>query len=315
MKIFINNLRNLPVAVSGLALGTAGLGNILGMEVHPKLRFICASIAALILLLVMIKKFAYPRLLWNEIAHPVLGSFVPAFDMALMVLADLIASYSLPIGKAIWCLAILIHIVFAISFLYHRLIDFDLNHILPSWFVPPVGIVVACVTGGQMNEPLITHGIFYIGCSLYLALLPLMMYRLIFGDRIQENQLPAFAIMGAPASLCLAGYLSAFSNPNPQLVGVLLAVSLMMTSLVYISMIRINHLRIAFIPIYASFTFPLAIGATALLKYAHFIGISSDAGQFWHSIANVEMLVASAVILWVLVNMSRFVCKQVIWVK
>lgn len=315
MKVFINNLRNLPVAVSGLALGTAGLGNILGMEVHPKLRFICASIAALILLMVMVKKFAYPRLLWNEIAHPVLGSFVPAFDMALMVLADLIASYSLPLGKAIWCLAILIHIVFALSFLYHRLIDFDLNHILPSWFVPPVGIVVACVTGSQMNEPFITHSIFYVGCTLYLAILPLMMYRLIFGDRIQENQLPAFAIMGAPASLCLAGYLSAFSNPNPQLVGVLLAISLMMTSLVYISMIRINHLRIAFIPIYASFTFPLAIGSTALLKYAHFIGINSDAGQFWHSIAHVEMLVASAVILWVLVNMSSFVCKQVIWAK
>lgn len=315
MKRIINNLTKLPVAVSGLALGTAGLGNIIGMEINPNLRFICATIATIILILVLIKKLAHPKLLWNEIAHPVLGSFVPAFDMCLMVLADLIASYSLPVGRALWYAAIIIHIIFAISFLYHRIVDFDLNHILPSWFVPPVGIVVACVTGSKMNAPLITHSIFYVGCALYLAILPIMMYRLIFGDRIQDAQLPAFAIMGAPSSLCLAGYLTAFANPNPQLVGVLLAISLMMTSLVYISMIRINSLRIAFIPIYASFTFPLAIGATALIKYAHFIGIDSDWGKLWHTVGHVEMLVATGVIAWVLVKMTTFVMHQVILAK
>lgn len=315
MKRLINNLTKLPVAVSGLALGTAGLGNVLAMEVNTNFRFICAMIAAIILILVLIKKLAHPKLLWNEIAHPVLGSFVPAFDMCLMVIAELIANYSPLTGKVLWYSAIVIHLIFAISFLYHRLVDFDLNHILPSWFVPPVGIVVACVTGSKMNAPLITHVIFYGGCGLYLMMLPVMMYRLIFGDRIQDAQLPAFAIMGAPSSLCLAGYLTAFANPNPQLVGVLLAISLMMTSLVYISMIRINSLRIAFIPIYASFTFPLSIGATALIKYAHFIGIQSDFGRLWQTIGHIEMLVATGVVAWVLINMSKFVIKQVILAK
>ncbi|RTK99564.1 MAG: TDT family transporter [Proteobacteria bacterium] len=315
MKRLINNLTKLPVAVSGLALGTAGLGNVLAMEVNTNFRFICAMIAAIILVLVLIKKLAHPKLLWNEIAHPVLGSFVPAFDMCLMVIAELIANYSPLTGKVLWYSAIVIHLIFAISFLYHRLVDFDLNHILPSWFVPPVGIVVACVTGSKMNAPLITHVIFYGGCGLYLMMLPVMMYRLIFGDRIQDAQLPAFAIMGAPSSLCLAGYLTAFANPNPQLVGVLLAISLMMTSLVYISMIRINGLRIAFIPIYASFTFPLSIGATALIKYAHFIGIQSDFGRLWQTIGHIEMLVATGVVAWVLINMSKFVIKQVILAK
>ena len=55
MKKFINNLANLPVAVSGLALGTAGIGNVLAIEVHSNLRYVCAAIAALILLVVTIK--------------------------------------------------------------------------------------------------------------------------------------------------------------------------------------------------------------------------------------------------------------------
>lgn len=86
----------------------------------------------------------------------------------------------------------------------------------------------------------------------------------------------------------------------------------MMTSLVYISMIRINGFRIAFIPIYASFTFPMAIGSTALIKYSNYIGINSDAGQFWHTLGVIEMTVAVVVISWVLVKMTSVVTKNVI---
>lgn len=312
MKTFVSKLKNLPVAVSGLALGTAGLGNVLASEVHSSLRYICAMIALLILLMVAIKKLSHPKVLWNEISHPVAGSFIPAFDMALMVIASIIVKHNQIIGKGMWYLAILFHLFFAISFIYHRYKDFDLNHMLPSWFVPPVGIIVACVTGEAMQAEFITHTIFYFGFICYILLLPVMLYRLIFGDRIQDAQLPSFAIMGAPASLCLAGYLTAFSEPSEIIVGVLLSLSLMMTSLVIISMIRINHYRIRFMPIYASFTFPLAIGSTALIKYSHFIGLNTLTGRFWHQIGLAEMAFATIVVSWVLVMMTRFVFHNVL---
>ncbi len=315
MKKVVNNLNKLPVAVSGLALGTAGIGNVLALEVHSSLRYVCAAIALIILLLVTIKKLAHPKLLWDEIAHPVLGSFIPAFDMCLMVIADVVTNFSLLGGQILWCFAIILHIGFAGSFLYHRFRDFDLNHMLPSWYVPPVGIVVACVTGSHMEMGTVSHAIFYVGFIAYIIMLPAMMYRLVFGDRIGDAQLPSFAIMGAPASLCLAGYLTAFSNPNPTLVGFLLALALMMTSLVILSMIRINHFRIAFIPIYASFTFPLAIGSTGLIKYSHFVGANTDNAKFWHLLGQAEMILAVIVIAWVLVNMTRHVMKNVILVR
>lgn len=312
MKKFVSKLQALPVAVSGLALGVAGLGNVLAMEVSESLRYICAAIASVILILVTIKKLVHPKLLWQEISHPVAGSFIPAFDMALMVVASVIAKHFLPVGQAIWYFAIVLHLVFAGCFFYQRACDFDLDHMLPSWFVPPIGIVVACVTGGTMNAlPIITHTIFYFGFICYMLLLPIMLYRLIFGSRIVDAQLPAFAIMGAPASLCLAGYLTVFDDPNEIIVGVLLALALMMTALVIISMFRINHYRIRFIPIYASFTFPLAISATALAKYARFTGPSSINGELWHKLALAEMVLAIIVVLWVLLMMFKFVYHNV----
>ena len=61
MKVFINNLKSLPVAVSGLALGVAGLGNILGSEIYVGFRYFCATITLFILLLVLIKNLHHPK--------------------------------------------------------------------------------------------------------------------------------------------------------------------------------------------------------------------------------------------------------------
>lgn len=308
---FIAKTKELPVGLAGLALGLGGIGTVLGTELHPSLAYITGLIAGFILLMLAIKKFAHPRVIINEIKHPVAGSFMPAFDMALMIVAALIASHHLLLGQVLWYIAIILHIIFASSFFYHRAKDIDMNHMLPSWFVPPIGIVVACVTSAHMNSILITHIIFYVGFAFYVIMLPMMMYRLIFGDRISDAQLPAFAVMGAPASLCLAGYLTAFQNPNHVIVGILLALALMMTSLVYLSMIRINHRRIPFTPIYASYTFPLAISATAVLKYSYFVGLDSVEGQFWHKLGLIEMSLATIVIVWVAVMMARFVWKNI----
>lgn len=315
MKRHVDKLKNLPVAMSGLALGASGLGNLLASEVHPYLQYILTTIAVIILIMILIKKLAHFQTLKSEIANPVAGSFVPAFDMALMVVASITAERYLLLGQALWYIAIVLHVIFAVSFFYIRCKDFEFNQILPSWYVPPVGIVVACVTSGPMHAQQLAQIIFYFGFGFYCLMLPVMMYRLIFGNRINDAQLPSFAIMGAPASLCLAGYLTVFPHPSLQIIGMLLPLGLMMTGLVYLSIVRINPLRIGFIPIYASFTFPLSIGATALIKYSHFIGQFTDAGKIWHAIGRAEMIIAGIVILWVIIRMAHFVHINVFKLK
>ena len=117
---------------------------------------------------------------------------------------------------------------------------------VPSWFIPPVGIIVAAVTSRGMQFDDLAHGLFLLGFSCYLTELPLMVYRLIFRECIPDAALPTFAVMAAPASLSLAGYLTVTDKPELWLVLSLVCLGLAMTALVYLAFWRL--LRLPFSP-------------------------------------------------------------------
>lgn len=307
MRKVIENLKNIPVALSGLALGVAGLGNLLATEIHPYFRLLALSAAMVLLTLLFIKNLLHPKVFIAEAIHPVSGSFIPTFDMTLMLIASGIGQYSLLTGQVLWYIAFIFHIAFAINFTYQSSRYFSINKILPSYFVPFVGIVVACISGVNLELAIDGQIIFYIGFTLYLMLLPLVMYRLLFGDRISDNQLPAFAVIGAPASLCLYGYLSVFNQPHYLFVTMLFGLALFMNSLMILSLIRVNPYRLKFMPIYASFTFPLVIGATGLIKYGQFIGTEIYFGKLWYILGCCEIILAVVVVMWVTWKMIKFV--------
>ncbi|NQY82461.1 MAG: C4-dicarboxylate ABC transporter, partial [Alphaproteobacteria bacterium] len=58
----------------------------------------------------------------------------------------LIDKYSFILGLTFWVLGIIIHLCFLLTFLFFRIREFKLHHMIPSWFVPPVGIIVSAVT-------------------------------------------------------------------------------------------------------------------------------------------------------------------------
>ena len=218
MKKVIHKFRDMPVALTGLALGISGISGALSTFLGEIPIYIGDFISFFLVAVIFIKDCLHFDQLKNELKHPTLGSFIPTMDMTLMVLAGFIANYYLTLGRVLWLIAIAVHIIFCFIFFYHRVKSFDLDHVIPSWFIPPVGIVVACVSGASMNFPNLTHIIFYIGFILYLIMLPIMMYRIIFIEPIDDGRLPTFAIMAAPPSLCLAGYLTVFSNPSEIIV-------------------------------------------------------------------------------------------------
>lgn len=110
--------------------------------------------------------------------------------------AAYIVPYARCFGVTLWLVAIVGHLAICANFIYYRIKFFHHDHIVPSGFVPPVGIVVACVTSVDMGFPLLARILFYVGFSLYSVLLPIILYRLFFGTRLTDEQLPTFAIMG-----------------------------------------------------------------------------------------------------------------------
>ena len=312
MKKVIHKFRDMPVALTGLALGISGISGALSTFLGEIPIYIGDFISFFLVAVIFIKDCLHFDQLKNELKHPTLGSFIPTMDMTLMVLAGFIANYYLTLGRVLWLIAIAVHIIFCFIFFYHRVKSFDLDHVIPSWFIPPVGIVVACVSGASMNFPNLTHIIFYIGFILYLIMLPIMMYRIIFIEPIDDGRLPTFARMAAPPSLCLAGYLTVFSNPSEIIVYILLPLAIFMTLLVYVSFFRI--LRISFNPSYASFTFPLAIGATAVLKYSNYLyTLNSRHYILWYNIGLFLSLSAALIITVVFIKMIHYVRKFIIY--
>lgn len=302
---FSQNLKRIPVGLSGTGLGIAGLGAAYAALGYGGIKSVTSAISGMIIILFVFRKIIHFDILREELEHHTLGSFIPTFDMALMIVASSLLPYSGILGRGLWLFAIAIHIVYFLIFSYHRIKDFNLNHMVPSWFVPPIGIVVASTTATHMGYDPLAQGIFYFGFVAYMILFPVMIYRLIFADRVEDQRVPTFGVMGAPASLCLAGYLTAFPEPNSIIVGLLLSFAVLNTLLVYMSFIRIR--KLAFNPAFASLTFPLAIGATAMIKASQFFGRDTAFGGLLMKAGLMEIGIATLVIVVISYKMFNYI--------
>ncbi|UYI46469.1 TDT family transporter [Vibrio natriegens] len=292
-----------PTPMAGLALGIASLGwsweNF--SELHGYGQWVGAGIASVLLAILAIKFILYPQLLRQDLAHPVVGSVVPTFAMGTMIVSNSLGQLFPFVGDILWLVAIVLHIVFLASFGYHRTKEFELHHMVPSWFVPPVGIIVADVSfsGNPVLAP-VAQGALMFGMVAYAIMLPMMIYRFMFTHEIPDAAKPTMAIMAAPASLSLAGYLTVTATPSPVIIAMLFGIAVLMTAIIYLAFFKL--LRLPFSPGYAAFTFPMVIGATALFKMANWMetqGLASDYVQQVRGLAGLELIVATLVVSYV----------------
>ncbi|MCL2908591.1 TDT family transporter [Shewanella aquimarina] len=292
-----------PTPMAGLALGIASLGwcweNF--AELNGYGQWVSAGIASVLLAILTIKFFFHNHLLRQDLAHPVVGSVVPTFSMATMVVSNSLGQFYPLAGDGLWLAAVVLHIVFLVSFIYHRAKDFELHHMVPSWFVPPVGIIVADVSfsGTTVLAP-IAQGALIFGMLAYAVMLPLMIYRLMFTHEVPDAAKPTMAILAAPASLSLAGYLTVTATPSPVTIALLFGIAVLMTVIIYLAFYKL--LRLPFSPGYAAFTFPMVIGSTALFKMANWMaleGMQSHYVQQVRNLAGLELMVATVVVSYV----------------
>ena len=301
----LSMLGRVPTPMGGLGLAIASLGGtwaIVSPDQATPLKLVTALIAAILIGKIILKFLCHPHLIKEEIAHPVLGSVMPTCAMGVMVIAQSLLPFLPTFAKGLWLTAVFCHILLFLGFVYHRLTDFKITHMVPSWFVPPVGIIVAAVSSTGMGYESLVYALFVFGLACYFIKLPIMLYRLLFKENITIAALPTFAIMGAPASLSLAGYLTITTEPSPLLLIILTPLAIFMTALVYMAFIRL--LRLPFSPGYAAFTFPMVIGATALIKLTNWLHIHNLnwLANIIHNIANIELAIATAIVIYVAVR-------------
>jgi tellurite resistance protein TehA-like permease len=146
----------------------------------------------------------------------------------------------------------------------------------------------------------------------YGVILVLLLYRLIFLPEVPDAAKPTIAILAAPASLSLVSYLHIEPEPSVFLCSVLLGVALLMSALIYLAFPRL--LRLPFSPGFSAYTFPTAIGATALYTLAAYLenypALSGYSGQL-RLLGGIELAVAVAVIGYVCLRYLLYFLKAV----
>ncbi len=304
-------LSRYPTPVGGLALGIASLG-LAWERMLPETQIaeVAAAAAALLLALMTLRFVLHPDTLARDLANPVVGGVVPTYAMGWMLVSISIHQVSDVLGTAVWLGALALHVGFLVTWARHQARSFHLSRMVPSWFVPPVGIIVAAVSyrGPQSG---VLHGLalvaLYFGMLSYAVMLPIMFYRFIFHENIPVAAMPTLGILAAPASLCLVGYLTLIEAPEPLPVILLEGIAVLMTAIVYVAFARL--LVLPFTPAFAAYTFPMAIGATAQFEVSGQLAqwqVSTELIAQVHTLAVVELWVATAVIGYVCLRFVQY---------
>ena len=134
------------------------------------------------------------------------------------------------------------HLLFLCAFIVFRLKERQMQHMVPSWFIPPVGIIVADVACPSAEWFGFAQILLTIGIVSYAVMLPAMIYRFMFYAQVPDTAKPTIAILAAPASLSLAGLLTVVKDPSPLLCAVLLGIAVLMTVVIYLSLFKLLRL-------------------------------------------------------------------------
>lgn len=290
-------IKKIPLPIAGVMLALAATGNLI-QTYSPELRLVFGAVSALIGILLVIKFVMYPKDLLEDLKNPVMASVAPTFSMACILLAAYIKPYISNAAIVLWFTGIILHCLLIISFTFRFILKFDIKKIFPSCFIVYVGLAVASITAPAFSMEALGQAIFWISFICYLILLAVISYRVIKVKGIPEPAQPLIIIFAAPASLCLAGYLTSFTEKNMIIVCLLAAISAIMYIFALTQFPRL--LKLKFYPSFSAFTFPMVISAIAMKMMDGFLTKSGNNIAFLKYVVIAQTIIAVLAVLYVL---------------
>ncbi|NLJ77768.1 MAG: TDT family transporter [Tissierellia bacterium] len=298
-------LKDLPLPITGLMLGFAALGNLV-QTYSQDIRNIFGTISFIIFILVVLKMLLFSEGVKEALENPLVASVFPTFSMTMMLLATYIKPFSDGIAGVFWFAGLILHMILMIGFTQKFVLNdnYSIKKVFPSWFIPYVGIAVASVTSGVFGMQSIGKVLFLFALIAFIVLLPIVLKRILVVKDMPEATIPSIAILSAPASLCLAGYINSFEVKNTVLVYILLLVAQILYWGVIFYLSRM--LRLPFYPSYSGFTFPLVISGLALKLANGFLVSSGHSMPLFIKLIFIEEVIAALACIYVLIRFIGF---------
>ena len=300
-------IKKLPLPITGLMLGLAALGNLI-QSYSNGLRNVLGIISGIILIMVLVKIAMFPKGVKEALENPVVASVFPTLSMTIMLLAAYLKPLMGPSAVGVWYIGIVLHVLLILWFSKKFVLNFNIKKVFPSWFIVYVGIAVGSVTAPAFEAQALGKILFWFALLSYLILLPIVLKRIFVVKEIPQPALPTIAIMAAPASLCLAGYMNSFAEKNMGMVMFLLVVS----QITYLGVIAYlpKLLKLNFMPSFSGFTFPTVISGIGLKLTNGFLVKSGSVIAPLKTLVNVEEIIALILVLYVLAKYIGFLLAE-----
>lgn len=302
---FKENLKAVPIPLVPTFVGLATLSNIYSGLGYTFIRHIVMISCIFVLALYLSKIVCHIGTVKKEYQTTVPASLYAGITMLTMIVGSYLFDFNQAVGKSLWFMGLILHAIHIVIFTYRNVFkNFVMDAFVPSWFVTYNGILVSTVVGVPMNEPQIGKIVVLYGIGVFLLIIPFMIYRLIKFD-IKDAMYHTQAIILAPSSLCLVGYLNFFTNPNMIVVyGLYTAVIL---SLAFVILKLPKFFSFNFNPGFAGLTFPMAIGIVASNKMAGFLTSTGNESlaNIVTQLAGIQMFLTTAIIGFVVFNFYK----------
>lgn len=296
-------IQKVPVPLCGVMLGFAALGNLL-QSYGEGIRYACGIIAALLLVLILLKLVLFPKMIKEDLQNPIMASVSATFPMALMLLSTYVKPWIGAIAKYIWLFAIALHLVLIIYFTIKFIVKLQMPKVFASYFIVYVGIVVAAVTAPAFEALSIGTTAFWFGFATLLLLLVLVTIRYIKFKQIPEPAQPLICIYAAPTSLCVAGYVQ---SVTPKSKGFLLTMLVLASILYVFALIKaIGYLKLKFYPSFAAFTFPFVISAIATKQTMACLANMKQPMPFLQYVVLIETIIAVIFVVYTFIRYMQF---------
>ncbi|HGK8115219.1 exfoliative toxin [Streptococcus pyogenes] len=278
--------KNPPLVMSGLALGTLSLGNLLATY-FPLFGYLGLSASLFIYGILLAGIIRNPHETKMQLRQPLIASVFPTFFMTGMLLASLYlkATGGQWLGYLAWWLFFLGNFVLIVYYQYRFVFPFSWDNVFPSWSVLFVGIAMAALTSPASKQFLLGQVVFWVCLSLTGVILPFMAKKT-YGIGLGQAVMPNISTFCAPLSLLSASYLATFPRPQVGMVIFLLISSQLLYAFVVVQLPRL--LNRPFNPGFSAFTFPFVISATSLKMTLSFLG--------WQVLLLGEVLLATALV-------------------
>ena len=311
--------RKIPLGVGGLALGAAGLGNLLaypgGLFAEPFsqwIRYGFGALAVLALFLFVTRIACDLSGVKKDLQSPVASSLLPAVVMAVILLTIYLVPYAPTIAWVIFVLAAVVQICIMISFAWRFVLKFKLVNVYPSWFVAGVGIQAVAIASPHMDALRLGQIAFWIGFVFYFAILFVVIFRYIKHRPVPEKYQPTIMVFTAPMGICIIGYLSAFPQPSALLLIFMLVVQALSFPLALVALPKLVGLP--FYPSHAALGFPTVVNAFAFKLGTVELSQAGFDGFLVSSVLPVVAYLAEAlaliVVCYVIARYSLFLVSQ-----